>query len=202
MVVNKDIKTIADLKGKRIGIQSPAASPTCWRAACLVLPISTPKRSTSSASPRKTCALVAGQIDTAILHVEQEIIAQQKMSTLHAIARLWRSSGHLQRACRDGEAIVPGGGQSGCQGHIESTWLTTLTAPRGAADHRQVHQAVESRRFHGAEVHLGRQPRPTPKRVNTAGVDGACRQYPEGPDPEVRGHGRSFVRDGVDQRAR
>ena len=34
-------------------------------------------------------ALVAGQVDTAMLHVEQEIIAQQKIPSLHVIARMW-----------------------------------------------------------------------------------------------------------------
>jgi ABC-type nitrate/sulfonate/bicarbonate transport system substrate-binding protein len=35
-------------------------------------------------------ALVADQVDTAILHVEQEMLAKEKVPTLHAIARMWQ----------------------------------------------------------------------------------------------------------------
>ena len=34
-------------------------------------------------------ALVADQVDTAILHVEQEMLAKEKVPSLHAIARMW-----------------------------------------------------------------------------------------------------------------
>jgi NitT/TauT family transport system substrate-binding protein len=34
-------------------------------------------------------ALVANQVDTAILHLEQEMVAKQKVPGLHAIARMW-----------------------------------------------------------------------------------------------------------------
>jgi hypothetical protein len=50
-------------------------------------------------------ALVAGQVDTAMLHVEQEIIAQQKVPGLHAIAGCGRSA--RQPLQRDGGAEKP-----------------------------------------------------------------------------------------------
>ena len=34
-------------------------------------------------------ALVADQVDTAILHVEQEMLAKSKVPDLHAIGRMW-----------------------------------------------------------------------------------------------------------------
>jgi ABC-type nitrate/sulfonate/bicarbonate transport system substrate-binding protein len=37
-------------------------------------------------------ALVADQVDTAILHVEQELLAKEKVPSLHAIARMWELS--------------------------------------------------------------------------------------------------------------
>jgi NitT/TauT family transport system substrate-binding protein len=90
MVVNGKIKTMADLKGARIGIQEPHGfadilSRTVLRAAKV-----DPKDvSFVSIATEDVPALVADQIDTAILHVEQEMLARQKIPALHAIARMW-----------------------------------------------------------------------------------------------------------------
>lgn len=90
MVVRADIKTMADLKGKRIGIQQPGGfadilSKTVLRAAKI-----DPKEvHFVSIATEDVPALVANQIDTAILHVEQEMLARQKVPGLHAIARMW-----------------------------------------------------------------------------------------------------------------
>jgi ABC-type nitrate/sulfonate/bicarbonate transport system substrate-binding protein len=90
MVVRGDIKTMADLKGKRIGIQQPGGfadilSRTVLRAAHV-----NPKDvNFVSIATEDVPALVADQVDTAILHVEQEMLAQEKVPSLHAIARMW-----------------------------------------------------------------------------------------------------------------
>jgi ABC-type nitrate/sulfonate/bicarbonate transport system substrate-binding protein len=93
MVVRENVKTMADLKGKRIGIQQPGGfadilSKNVLRAAKI-----NPKDvHFVSIATEDVPALVANQIDTAILHVEQEILAQQKVPGIHAIARMWELS--------------------------------------------------------------------------------------------------------------
>ena len=90
MVVRDNVKTMADLKGKRIGIQQPGGfadilSKTVLRAAKI-----DPKEvSFVSIATEDVPALVANQVDTAILHVEQEMLAREKVPSLHAIARMW-----------------------------------------------------------------------------------------------------------------
>jgi ABC-type nitrate/sulfonate/bicarbonate transport system substrate-binding protein len=90
MVVNKDIKTMADLKGKRIGIQQPGGfADVLARGVLRAAKIDPKDVNFVSIASEDVPALVANQIDTAILHVEQEIVAQSKIPSLHAIARLW-----------------------------------------------------------------------------------------------------------------
>jgi ABC-type nitrate/sulfonate/bicarbonate transport system substrate-binding protein len=90
MVVRGNIKSMADLKGKRIGIQQPGGfadilSKTVLRAAKI-----DPKEvNFVSIATEDVPALVADQVDTAILHVEQEMLAKEKVPSLHAIARMW-----------------------------------------------------------------------------------------------------------------
>jgi len=90
MVVRGDIKTLADLKGRRIGIQQPGGfadilSKTVLRAAKI-----DPKEvHFVTIATEDVPALVANQVDTAILHVEQEMLAKEKVPSLHAIARMW-----------------------------------------------------------------------------------------------------------------
>ena len=90
MVVRDNVKTMADLKGKRIGIQQPGGfadilSKTVLRAAKI-----DPKDvHFVSIATEDVPALVADQVDTAILHVEQEMLAKSKVPDLHAIARMW-----------------------------------------------------------------------------------------------------------------
>jgi NitT/TauT family transport system substrate-binding protein len=90
MVVNENIKTMADLKGKRIGIQEPGGFADVLARGVLRAAKVDPKDvHFVSIATEDVPALVAKQVDTAILHVEQEMIAQSKVPTLHAIARLW-----------------------------------------------------------------------------------------------------------------
>lgn len=90
MVVRDNVKTMADLTGKRIGIQQPGGfadilSKNVLRAAHI-----NPKDvNFVSIATEDVPALVADQVDTAILHVEQEMLAKEKVPSLHAIARMW-----------------------------------------------------------------------------------------------------------------
>jgi ABC-type nitrate/sulfonate/bicarbonate transport system substrate-binding protein len=90
MVVRDNVKTMADLKGKRIGIQQPGGfadilSKSVLRAA----KINPQEVHFVTIATEDVPALVANQVDTAILHVEQEMLAREKVPSLHAIARMW-----------------------------------------------------------------------------------------------------------------
>ena len=90
MVVRDDIKTMADLKGKRIGIQEPGGFADILSRSVLRAAKIDPKDvNFVSIASEDVPALVANQVDTAILHVEQEMLAKSKVPDLHAIARMW-----------------------------------------------------------------------------------------------------------------
>jgi NitT/TauT family transport system substrate-binding protein len=90
MVVRDNVKTMADLKGKRIGIQQPHGFADILSRVVLRHAHINPKDvHFVSIASEDVPALVADQVDTAILHVEQEMLAKQKVPTLHAIARMW-----------------------------------------------------------------------------------------------------------------
>ncbi|MCG6876300.1 MAG: ABC transporter substrate-binding protein [Betaproteobacteria bacterium] len=90
MVVRGDIKTMADLKGKRIGIQQPGGFADILSKSVLRHAKVNPKDvNFVSIATEDVPALVADQVDTAILHVEQEMLAKEKVPSLHAIARMW-----------------------------------------------------------------------------------------------------------------
>lgn len=128
MVVNKDIKTMADLKGKRIGIQEPGGfADVLARGVLRAAKIDPKEVKFVSIATEDVPALVANQIDTAILHVEQEIIAQQKIPSLHAIARLWEiQPNNLYNVMTVMEKLIkenPAAVKAFVKGHIEATRL-------------------------------------------------------------------------------
>lgn len=91
MVVRDNIKTMADLKGKRIGIQQPGGFADILSKKVLHAAHINPKDvNFVSIATEDVPALVADQVDTAILHVEQEMLAKEKVPSLHAIARMWK----------------------------------------------------------------------------------------------------------------
>jgi ABC-type nitrate/sulfonate/bicarbonate transport system substrate-binding protein len=91
MVVRDNVKTMADLKGKRIGINDPGGFADIISKSVLRAAKVDPKEvSFVSIATEDVPALVADQVDTAILHVEQEMLAKSKVPTLHAIARMWQ----------------------------------------------------------------------------------------------------------------
>lgn len=90
MVAQGDIKSIADLKGRKIGIQQPGGF--AWVLSMTVLRsggLGKDDVEFISILSEDVPPLVAGQIDTAILHVEQEMIAREKKPSLHGVAKLW-----------------------------------------------------------------------------------------------------------------
>src|SRR5450830_159405 len=90
MVVTQDIKTMADLKGKRIGIQEPGGfADVLSRGVLRAAKIDVKDVNFVSIASEDVPALVAGQVDSAILHVEQVIVAQSKLPSLHPVAQLW-----------------------------------------------------------------------------------------------------------------
>jgi NitT/TauT family transport system substrate-binding protein len=89
-VVGANVKDMADLKGKRIGIQQPGGFADLNARAVLRAAKIDPKDvNFVSIASEDVPALVADQVDTAILHVEQEMLAKSKVPALHAIARMW-----------------------------------------------------------------------------------------------------------------
>ena len=90
MIVRDNIKTMADLKGKRIGIQQPGGFADINSHAVLRAAKIDPKEvNFVTIATDDVPALVANQVDTAILHVDQEMLAKTKVPGLHAIARMW-----------------------------------------------------------------------------------------------------------------
>lgn len=92
MVVRDNIKTMADLKGKRIGIQQPGGFADLLSKSVLrTAKIDTKEVNFVSIATEDVPALVANQVDTAILHIEQEMLAKSKVPSLHAVARMWET---------------------------------------------------------------------------------------------------------------
>ena len=89
-VVRAEIKTPKDLKGKRVGIQEPGGFADLLSRSVLRAARIDPKDvNFVSIASEDVPALVANQVDTAILNVEQEMFAKSKVPDLHAIGRMW-----------------------------------------------------------------------------------------------------------------
>jgi len=128
MVVNANIKTMEDLKGKRIGIQEPGGFADVLAQGVLrAAKIDKKDVHFVSIATEDVPALVADQVDTAILHVEQEMIAISKVPTLHAIARLWEiQPNNLYAVMAVTEKTIkdkPDALKAFVKGHIEATRL-------------------------------------------------------------------------------
>jgi NitT/TauT family transport system substrate-binding protein len=128
MIVNANIKTMADLKGKRIGIQEPGGfADVLARGVLRAAKINPKDVHFVSIATEDVPALVANQVDTAMLHVEQEIIAQRKVPGLHAIARMWEiQPDNLYNVMAVTEKLVkdnPAALKAFVRGHIEATRL-------------------------------------------------------------------------------
>ena len=90
LVVRDNVKDMADLKGKRIGIQEPGGfADLISRSVLRAAKIDAKDVNFVTIATEDVPALVANQVDTAVLHVEQEMFAKTKVPSLHAVARMW-----------------------------------------------------------------------------------------------------------------
>ena len=91
MTVQGSIKEIKDLKGKKIGIQEPNGFADIFSRRLLgragIKPDEVQIISTSTAG--RVPALVTGQVDTGVMHVEQAIRAIKRNPNLRNLANFW-----------------------------------------------------------------------------------------------------------------
>jgi ABC-type nitrate/sulfonate/bicarbonate transport system substrate-binding protein len=91
MAVQGNIKSCKDLKGKRIGIQEVGAFNEVMSRAVLASCGLTPKdvQYVNVSTKGRVPGLLANQIDTAILHVDQALVAKKKKPDLNILVNLW-----------------------------------------------------------------------------------------------------------------
>ncbi|HWP33967.1 MAG TPA: ABC transporter substrate-binding protein [Thermodesulfobacteriota bacterium] len=93
LTVQGDIKTLKDLKGRKLGIQEPNGFADIFSRRALLLaglkPTDAQFISTSTAG--RVPALITGQVDTGVLHVEQAIRAIKRKPTLHNLINFWEA---------------------------------------------------------------------------------------------------------------
>lgn len=93
MLVQPDIKSCKDLKGRKIGIQEVGAFNEVISRAVLASCGLTPKdvQYIFVSTKGRVAGLLTGQIDTAILHVDQAIVAKKKKPDLNILVNLWET---------------------------------------------------------------------------------------------------------------
>ncbi len=93
LTVQGDIKEPKDLKGRKIGIQEPNGFADIFSRRALakagLKPTDVQFISTSTAG--RVPALITGQVDTSVMHVEQAIRAIKRKPTLHTIMNFWEA---------------------------------------------------------------------------------------------------------------
>jgi NitT/TauT family transport system substrate-binding protein len=90
MTVRSNIKTIQDLKGKKIGVQEIGGFADVLSRMVLAKAGIKPEEVTFiPIASADVPPLVAGQIDTAVLHVDQLMIARQKDSSFYPLVKFW-----------------------------------------------------------------------------------------------------------------
>src|SRR5512143_2742283 len=91
MLVQGDIKTCKDLKGRKIGIQEVGAFNEVMSRAVLASCGLTPKdvQYVPVSTKGRVPGLLTNQIDTAILHVDQALVAKKKKPDLNILVNLW-----------------------------------------------------------------------------------------------------------------
>ena len=167
MIVRAEIKTMEDLKGKRIGIQEPGGFADILSRSVLRAAKIDPKEVNFVAiASEDVPALVANQVDTAILHVEQEMLAKSKVPDLHAIGRMWelqpRDSLHIscgERKDHQGKTRDRAGGGLGqyrsYPDHVYGQGKNN--SDPGQANRLSGEDTSRKLRLHGQRMHLGRE---------------------------------------------
>ena len=91
MLVQGDIKSCKDLKGRKVGIQEVGAFNEVMSRAVLASCGLTPKdvQYVNVSTKGRVPGLLTGQIDTAILHVDQALVAKKKKPDLNLLVNLW-----------------------------------------------------------------------------------------------------------------
>ncbi len=91
MLVQGNIKTCKDLKDRKIGIQEPGGfSDVLSRAVMASCGLTNRDAQFIIVSTKgRVTGLLAGQIDTAILHVDQALVAKKKKPDLNILTNLW-----------------------------------------------------------------------------------------------------------------
>jgi len=91
MLVQGDIKSCKDLKGRKVGIQEVGAFNEVMSRAVMASCGLTPKdvQYVPVSTKGRVPGLLSGQIDTAILHVDQALVAKKKKSDLNILVNLW-----------------------------------------------------------------------------------------------------------------
>lgn len=90
MTARSNIKTIQDLKGKKIGVQEIGGFADVMSRMVLRKAGIKPEEVTFiPIASADVPPLVAGQIDTAVLHVDQLMSARQKDPSFHALVKFW-----------------------------------------------------------------------------------------------------------------
>jgi ABC-type nitrate/sulfonate/bicarbonate transport system substrate-binding protein len=91
MLVQGDIKNCKDLKGGKIGIQEVGGFSDVLSRAVMASCGLAPKDAQFIfvSTKGRVAGLLAGQIDTAIVHVDQALLAKKKKSDLNILVNLW-----------------------------------------------------------------------------------------------------------------
>ncbi|MFI5339922.1 MAG: ABC transporter substrate-binding protein [Candidatus Methylomirabilales bacterium] len=93
LIVQGDIKGLRDLKGRKLGIQEPGGLADVISRRSLVKgglkPTDAQFISTSTAG--RVPALVTGQVDTGVLHIEQSVRAIKRKASLHNLINFWEA---------------------------------------------------------------------------------------------------------------
>ncbi len=93
MLVQGDIKSCKDLKGRKIGIQEIGAFSEVLSRAVMASCGLTQKdvQYVNVSTKGRVSGLLTGQIDTAILHVDQALVAKKKKPDLNILVNLWET---------------------------------------------------------------------------------------------------------------
>jgi NitT/TauT family transport system substrate-binding protein len=90
MTVRSNIKTLKDLKGKKIGVQEIGGFADVLSRMVLAKAGIKPEEVTFiPIASADVSPLLAGAIDTAVLHVDQLMMARQKDPSFHPLVRFW-----------------------------------------------------------------------------------------------------------------